>query len=143
MAAAARGHDLPRLHGARATAREVRRMRRRLLALSAGRRAELPGMDAKRVDLMPAAAVLADFVLARTGAAELMACAWALREGVLLDLAGVRRDPVAGAVRDRRRAVEAPAARFAGANAPRRHRARPAPALVDRPPAGPRLARAA
>src|SRR5438128_54101 len=77
MAAAARGQDLPRLHGARATAREVARMRRRLLALSAGRRAELPGMDAKRVDLMPAAAVLADFVLARTGAAELMACACA------------------------------------------------------------------
>src|SRR5207253_1976248 len=88
----------------------------RSLPLGAGRRAELPGMDAKRVDLMPAAAVLADFVLARTGAAELMACAWALREGVLLDLAGVRRDPVAGAERDRRRAVEALAARFAGAN---------------------------
>src|SRR5207244_10293596 len=68
MAAAARGHDLPRLHGARATAREVRRMRRRLLALSAGRRAELPGMDAKRVDLMQAAAVRAALVLARPGA---------------------------------------------------------------------------
>ena len=131
MAAAARGQDLPRLHGARATAREVRRMRRRLLALSAGRRAELPGMDAKRVDLMPAAAVLADFVLARTGAAELMACAWALREGVLLDLAGVRRDPVAGAERDRRRAVEALAARFAGANPHGRHVARLALALFD------------
>src|SRR5213078_4310210 len=51
------------------------------------------------LDAMPAAAVLADFVLTRTGAAELMACAWALREGVLLDLAGVRRDPVAGAER--------------------------------------------
>src|SRR5213593_2974363 len=116
MAAAARGQDLPRLHGARATAREVRRMRRRLLALSAGRRAELPGIDAKRVDLMPAAAVLADFVLTRTGAAELMACAWALREGVLLDLAGVRRDPVAG---------------FAGANPHGRHVARLALALFD------------
>ena len=131
MAAAARGQDLPRLHGARATAREVARMRRRLLALSAGRRAELPGMDAKRVDLMPAAAVLADFVLARTGAAELMACAWALREGVLLDLAGVRRDPVAGAERDRRRAVEALAGRFAGANPHGRHVARLALALFD------------
>ncbi len=131
MAAAARGQDPPRLHGARATAREVRRMRRRLLALSAGRRAELPGMDAKRVDLMPAAAVLADFVLARTGAAELMACAWALREGVLLELAGVRRDPVAGAERDRRRAVEALAARFAGANPHGRHVARLALALFD------------
>src|SRR5436189_21804 len=112
-------------------AREVRRMRRCLLALSAGRRAELPGMDAKRVDLMPAAAVLADFVLARTGAAELMACAWALREGVLLDLAGVRRDPVAGAERDRRRAVEALAGRFAGANPHGRHVARLALALFD------------
>src|SRR5947208_12783894 len=131
MAAAARGQDLPRLHGARATAREVARMRRSLLALSAGRRAELPGMDAKRVDLMPAAAVLADFVLARTGAAELMACAWALREGVLLDLAGVRRDPVAGAERDRRRAVEALAGRFAGANPHGRHVARLALALFD------------
>src|SRR5439155_923607 len=131
MAAAARGQDLPRLHGARATAREVRRMRRRLLALSVGRRAELPGMDAKRVDLMPAAAVLADFVLARTGAPELMACAWALREGVLLELAGVRRDPVAGAERDRRRAVEALAARFAGENPHGRHVARLALALFD------------
>src|SRR5438034_14767 len=130
-AEAARGQDPPRLHGARATAREVRRMRRRLLALSAGRRAELPGMDAKRVDLMPAAAVLADFVLARTGAAELMACAWALREGVLLELAGVRRDPVAGAERDRRRAVEALAARFAGTNPHGRHVARLALALFD------------
>src|SRR6266403_319118 len=78
-----------------------------------------------------AAAVLADFVLARTGAAELMACAWALREGVLLDLAGVRRDPVAGAERDRRRAVEALAARFAGANPHGRHVARLALALFD------------
>src|SRR5438034_1037262 len=103
----------------------------RSLPLGAGRRAELPGMDAKRVDLMPAAAVLADFVLARTGAAELMACAWALREGVLLDLAGVRRDPVAGAERDRRRAVEALAARFAGANPHGRHVARLALALFD------------
>ncbi len=106
-------------------------MRRRLLALSAGRRAELPGMDAKRVDLMPAAAVLADVVLARTGAAELMACAWALREGVLLELAGVRRDPVAGAERDRRRAVEALATRFAGPNPHGRHVARLALALFD------------
>src|SRR5438874_2219892 len=77
------------------------------------------------------ALVLADFVLARTGAAELMACAWALREGVLLDLAGVRRDPVAGAERDRRRAVEALAGRFAGANPHGRHVARLALALFD------------
>src|SRR5437773_1500610 len=131
MAAGARGQDPARLHGAHATAREVTRVRRRVLALPAGRRAELPGMDAKRVDLMPAAAVLVDLVLARTGAPQLMACAWALREGVLLDLAGVRRDPMAGAEYDRQRAVEALAARFVGANAHGRHVARLALALFD------------
>jgi len=131
MAAGARGQDPARLHGAHATAREVTRVRRRVLALPAGRRAELPGMDAKRVDLMPAAAVLVDLVLARTGAPQLMACAWALREGVLLDLAGVRRDPMAGAEHDRQRAVEALAARFVGANAHGRHVARLALALFD------------
>src|SRR3989454_141067 len=49
----------------------------------------------------------------------------------LLELAGVRRDPVAGAERDRRRAVEALAARFAGANPHGRHVARLALALFD------------
>jgi len=131
MAAAARGLDLARLHGAHATAHDVARIRRRLLALPAGRRAALPGIDTKRVDLMPAAAVLVDFVLARTGAPELMACGWALREGVLLDLAGVRRDPVAGVERDRQRAVEGLAQRFVGTNAHGRHVARLALALFD------------
>src|SRR5262245_46364578 len=95
-ARATRGDELGRLHGAHASAREVRRLRRRLLALPAPRRAELPGMDAKRVDLMPAAAVLVDFVLARTGAPELVACGWALREGVLLEIAAASR-AIAGA----------------------------------------------
>src|SRR5439155_1104202 len=51
--------------------------------------------------------------------------------GVARDLAGVRRDPVAGAERDRRRAVEALAGRFAGANPHGRHVARLALALFD------------
>src|SRR5262245_27805125 len=74
MARAARGDEVGRLHGASATAAEIGRLRRRLLSLPASKRAELTGIDAKRVDLMPAAGVLADFVLSRAGAPALVAC---------------------------------------------------------------------
>jgi exopolyphosphatase / guanosine-5'-triphosphate,3'-diphosphate pyrophosphatase len=130
--AAAEGDDLRRLHGAVATAEEVARLRRRLLALPASRRADLPGIDAKRVDLLPAAAVLVDFVLTHVGAPHLTACGWALREGVLLDLAGIGGRPTAAAAeRDRRRSVEALAARFQGTNHHGRHVARLATVLFD------------
>src|SRR2546426_11314986 len=58
MAAGAPAPNQPHPHAPHATAPNVRRLRRPLLAISAARRAELPGMAAKRVDLMPAAAVL-------------------------------------------------------------------------------------
>ncbi|HZP40302.1 MAG TPA: Ppx/GppA phosphatase family protein [Candidatus Binatia bacterium] len=131
MAAAARGAEFGRLHGVRVTAGEIRRLRRRLLAVGSARRAALPAMDAKRADLMPAAAVLVDFVLARAGAPELVACTWALREGLLLEVAragAARRGREGGA---RRRSVEALAARFAGENAHGRHVARLALQVFD------------
>src|SRR5581483_2799009 len=131
LAAAARGAEFGRLHGVRVTAGEIRRVRRRLLAVGSARRAALPAMDAKRADLMPAAAVLVDFVLARAGAPELVACTWALREGLLLEVAragAARRGREGGA---RRRSVEALAARFAGENAHGRHVARLALQVFD------------
>jgi len=131
MARAARGEDLGRLHGARATASEVARLRRRLLAAPTSKRAELPGMDAKRVDLMPAAAVLADFVLSGTGAPELLACSWALREGVLLELAGAGSARAAARGRGRRQSVDALGTRLLGANEHGRQVARLALALFD------------
>ena len=131
MARAARGDDLGRLHGASAAASEIGRIRRRILASPPGKRAELPGMDAKRVDLMPAAAVLVDFVLSRAGAPALTACTWALREGVLLELAGAARPLGAGADRERRSSVQALAARFMGASAHGRQVARLGSMLFD------------
>jgi exopolyphosphatase/guanosine-5'-triphosphate,3'-diphosphate pyrophosphatase len=129
MARAARGDDLGRLHGASASAAEISRLRRRMLAVPASRRVDLPGMDAKRVDLMPAAAILVDFVLSRAGVPALTACTWALREGVLLELAGA---PAAGgAGREPRRSVEALATRFARTNAHGRQVARLAAMLFD------------
>jgi exopolyphosphatase/guanosine-5'-triphosphate,3'-diphosphate pyrophosphatase len=130
MACAARGEDGARLHGSCARAGEIARLRRRILAVDAERRAELPGSEAKRADLMPAAAVLVDHVLANAGIGELVACTWALREGLLLELGGLRTGPASvGTVR--RRSVEALAARFSGPNAHGRQVARLALALFD------------
>ena len=88
-------------------------------------------MDAKRVDLIPAAAILLDVIHRRTGAPELAACTWALREGLLLDLARPHIEPARSTARVRRGSVEALAQRFAGPNAHGRQVARLALALFD------------
>src|SRR5262249_3301863 len=79
MALAARGEDAPRLHGAAATAGQISRLRQRVLTLDAEERAEMPGMDAKRADLMPAAVILVDTILSQAGGLDLVVCSWALR----------------------------------------------------------------
>lgn len=152
MARAARGDSWEKLHGAVASAAEVARLRRRLLVRESAERQRLPGADAKRSDLLPAAAVLADYVLAGSAAGQLVACSWALREGMLLEMAGLA--PGAPAIRAgaasngaghhhrngwgaagvgalRRCSVEALAARFAGSNDHGRQVARLALALFD------------
>jgi exopolyphosphatase/guanosine-5'-triphosphate,3'-diphosphate pyrophosphatase len=58
--------------------------------------------------------MLVDFVLRRSGAPELAACTWALREGVLLGLARTANHGTSAQAR--RRSVSALAMRFAGAN---------------------------
>jgi len=110
MAYAARGEEPERLHGLSASAAEVAALRRQIVATPMAQRADLAGADAKRVDLIPAAAILADHVLQHSGAPRLIACTWALREGLLLSMAG---EPHAnGRERTRRRSVRALARRF-------------------------------
>jgi exopolyphosphatase/guanosine-5'-triphosphate,3'-diphosphate pyrophosphatase len=130
MVRAARGEDPGRLHGAAFPRESLHALRRRVLHVDARARAELPGMDAKRVDLMPAAAVLVDAILARARVPELRVCGWALREGVLLEMARVD-GPGAGTRLGRRRAVVALAHRWAGENAHGRHVAELATTLFD------------
>jgi exopolyphosphatase/guanosine-5'-triphosphate,3'-diphosphate pyrophosphatase len=130
MALAARGEDTGRLHGTSATSEEIHALRRRLLAVDATARAELAGMDPKRVDLMPAAAVLLDAILRRTRAAEMTVCGWALREGVLLELARVNGTG-AGTRLGRRRAVVGLARRYSADNTHGRKVAEIAGALFD------------
>jgi exopolyphosphatase/guanosine-5'-triphosphate,3'-diphosphate pyrophosphatase len=129
MARAARGEELGRLHGAAASAAEVASITEQVLDSNAAMRTELPGIDAKRVDQIAAAAMLTDYVLRRSGAPELTACTWALREGLLLQLV---HNPHNGKAADaRRRSVDALAARFSGVDAHGRNVARLALNLFD------------
>ena len=128
MARAARGEELGTLHGATASAAEIARLCRKLLLTDTGGRLELPGIDAKRVDQVPAAAILADFVLRRSGASQFTACLWALREGMLLELAETTNR---SAPEIRRCTVSALARRFANDNPHGRHVAKLALMLFD------------
>jgi len=74
-----------RLNNCVATAEEVAHIRRMLGKMDLEERAHLKGLDAKRVDFIVAGAALADYVLRRLDAKEIVACTWSLREGVLLD----------------------------------------------------------
>jgi exopolyphosphatase/guanosine-5'-triphosphate,3'-diphosphate pyrophosphatase len=131
MALAARGDDAPRLHGAGVAADQISRLRQRVLTLDAEERAEMPGMDAKRADLMPAAVILVDTILSQAGGLDLVVCSWALREGVLLDLARVPAAQGPASPAGRRRSVQALATRYAGTNAHGRHVAMLALQLFD------------
>ncbi len=74
-----------RLEGLAVEPEAISRVRRRLEKSDREQRLQIKGIDAKRVDLVVAGAVLADHVLAALGAREMVACTYALREGVLLD----------------------------------------------------------
>jgi exopolyphosphatase/guanosine-5'-triphosphate,3'-diphosphate pyrophosphatase len=67
------------------TAEEMTRVRRLLTKADRDERLKVKGLDAKRVDTIVAGACLADHVLREVGAKEIIACTWALREGVMLD----------------------------------------------------------
>lgn len=72
-------------------AEEVARVRRQLQKVDEAERARIKGLDARRADVIVAGACLADYILRHVGAEELVACTWALREGVLLDF--IARNP--------------------------------------------------
>ncbi|MEN3314363.1 MAG: exopolyphosphatase / guanosine-5-triphosphate,3-diphosphate pyrophosphatase [Acidimicrobiaceae bacterium] len=56
-----------------------------LMSLSAPERARLPGLDARRADIIPAGSVLLITAMELFGFDELTVSEWALREGIVLD----------------------------------------------------------
>jgi exopolyphosphatase/guanosine-5'-triphosphate,3'-diphosphate pyrophosphatase len=67
------------------SAKQIRRLRKEIVALNPAQRLTVPGLDPRRADLVVAGAVLLDTILRRLGAEELTLCDLALREGLVLD----------------------------------------------------------
>lgn len=135
MAAALRSGKAPsRLQGRTLGRAALGRLRSILLERSTEERERMPGLDRRRVDLIPAGVVLADVLLAGFGAMELRCSEWALREGMVLDFMARHPDVVRAANRTpdlRRRSVLDLAHRFRSDEAHSRHVARLALRLFD------------
>lgn len=70
------------------TRRDLTAFAELVFRLDADERARLPGVDARRAELMPAGVVVADCLLEATGLDVLTGCEWALREGMVLRVLG-------------------------------------------------------
>ena len=89
-ATAARGAPPAELRNLRVSAKQIRKLRKEVVALDPEQRLAVPGLDPRRADLVVAGAVLLDTILRRLGAEELTLCDLALREGLVLDF--IRRN---------------------------------------------------
>jgi exopolyphosphatase/guanosine-5'-triphosphate,3'-diphosphate pyrophosphatase len=59
-----------------------------VFSLGSADRARLPGIDARRAELLPAGVTVAEVLMEETGFLELTASEWALREGMVLSAIG-------------------------------------------------------
>jgi exopolyphosphatase/guanosine-5'-triphosphate,3'-diphosphate pyrophosphatase len=84
-ATAARGTPPAELRNLHVSAKQIRRLRKEIVALSPEQRLTVPGLDPRRADLVVAGAVLLDTILRRLGVDEITLCDLALREGLVLD----------------------------------------------------------
>ena len=87
--------DGDRMHHRRLPAKLLHRVRRQVVALDMPHRLRLPGLDARRADLIVAGAILADTIVRRLGAEEITLCDFALREGVILEYLRRNRSRIA------------------------------------------------
>ncbi|HKH88534.1 MAG TPA: Ppx/GppA phosphatase family protein, partial [Acidimicrobiales bacterium] len=71
-----------------ASAKEVTELADLVCSLSSADRARLPGIDARRAELLPAGVAVAEVLMEETGFLELTASEWALREGMVLSAIG-------------------------------------------------------
>lgn len=88
MALARRGDRPRQLNGATVTANEVRTLVGDLILRSTKERREIPGLDAKRADIIVAGAMLFAEILRAFDIDEVTISEYALREGVLFDRFG-------------------------------------------------------
>ena len=100
VASAEQGHaPNVSLRNRRVPAKQLRRLRKEIVALSLEQRLRVPGLDPRRADLAAAGAVLLDAIMHRLGATELTLCDFSLREGLILDYIARHRKQIAQADR--------------------------------------------
>lgn len=86
MAAAMRDGRVPEtLHNHLLRREDLKELTGRILEQNAEERADLVGLDRRRVDLIAAGAVLTEVMFEGFEMDEMRACEWGLREGVILD----------------------------------------------------------
>src|SRR5689334_18292423 len=87
------------LRNRRVSAKQVRRIRKDLVALDLEERLRVPGLEPRRADLVVAGAILLDETLSGLGANEITLCDLSLREGLVLDYIARHRKEIAQADR--------------------------------------------
>jgi exopolyphosphatase / guanosine-5'-triphosphate,3'-diphosphate pyrophosphatase len=87
------------LRNRRFPAKQIRRVRKDLVALDLEKRLRVPGLEPRRADLAVAGAILLDELLRRLGANEITLCDLSLREGLVLDYISRHRKEIAQADR--------------------------------------------
>ncbi len=87
------------LRNRRFTAKQIRRVRKELVALDLEKRLRVPGLEPRRADLAVAGAILIDEILRRLGANGITLCDLSLREGLVLDYISRHRKEIAQADR--------------------------------------------
>jgi exopolyphosphatase/guanosine-5'-triphosphate,3'-diphosphate pyrophosphatase len=83
--AAGRRRPVDDVRNLRVAAKDLRRLRDRLVRLPLAARLKIPGLDPRRADLAPVGILLLDTILDAIGAEEITLCDFALREGLVLD----------------------------------------------------------
>jgi exopolyphosphatase/guanosine-5'-triphosphate,3'-diphosphate pyrophosphatase len=89
MAAARRtGTVPPSVNQLKVRRKDLLAVHEQIFELPAAERQKLPGVDARRADLLPAGSMLLTTAMELFGLDELVGCEWALREGIVLDAIG-------------------------------------------------------
>jgi len=91
MAAARRsgtGTVPPSVNQLKVRKKDLLAVHEQIFELSAAERQKLPGVDARRADLLPAGSMLLTTAMELFGLGELVGCEWAMREGIVLDAIG-------------------------------------------------------
>src|SRR5436309_2106474 len=87
------------LRNRRVSAKQIRRIRKNLVALELDERIRVPGLEPRRADLVVAGVILLDELLRGLAAGEITLCDLSLREGLVLDYIAKHRQEIVQAGR--------------------------------------------